>query len=513
MKKVALLLCYCVACLILGCSHQDPLKAARRIIAEREYEKGDKALSQIKCPDAQWPYSQVQEYYTLQAMIYAWKEEWAKAAEQANRLTDLNPAKITQIPINPQLQSELNQSKLNKDDFTDIRFTEEDMRFLNRTLWIDYLAHRITQNTEDPFVKTVQVLDYVYRHIRFGISNEFLSKNTVSFPPFATLCRGEGMCDEISWVINALLQRLEIPTLRLVLWKNDQPGVSPHTLSLAKINQNWVGIDGSFGILLKSSITQKPEIFPANFLINPTAQDFTKFGNKKKTAMEYEQEIRKYGPYKDFSAYFDTVHAVYDNQWENYTPRFQFLNAIIHRTTDHAALIMPYKIVYYPMSNPENGIINQWAVCSLPMVFNLTHDKNPLRRAIIQESYPYYEPLKEGIRAEFRGDGEKARDIFQAKKAGSGSDQVSMEYIDYNLAILAYEEGNLEEAKSNYLQFLRRYPGSLWANRIYYQLARIYHSEGNTASSQELLKKCQQDNEGSLFAWITKLDLPIKTIE
>jgi transglutaminase-like putative cysteine protease len=446
----------------------------------------------------------------MQILTNAWLEKWDEAKDQANELMSiLSPQPIPDSEINSFLRIILDKNGFHIPDFLSYTFTQEDMRYLNRMLWYDYIAHHIVKDLKDPLNKTIAIMDYVYRHIAFGISSERHADQYFAMQPYLVLERSEGLCNDFAWVFNTLANAAGIPAMRLVLHWDHNPDESPHTISMVKIKGRWIAVDPSYGVLLHDAETQQPDRYPKEFLIQPQEKSDVPFRLKGEEKKKYKNAIRHFGGYEHYYKTVTYSRPAIDHEWESYTPRFHVLHNTVIQTFAGLKLAYEYQYVNYPRYTPTDKTV-KWFVANPSEPYSLVHEKNELRREAIHTLYPHIKPLRSGNFFLMLRSYGNAKNFYTRIRTHPEITPAALEEVDYKLALIAYETGDVDTAKDLFHTFLETYPTSNWKNPIYYQLARIYANKGNILMRDTMRAECGQDKAGSLYSWIQKRKLPIE---
>lgn len=439
----------------------------------------------------------------LRGLARVYLEQWDKAKTEWNDLllyviennTNNN---LLQIPfiLPPWLEKNGKEYK----DFVRKKFNRDDMRYLWRTLWQARIASRFTVNSNDTFDNALQILDFVVRHVQFGTPQEDQFRDH----PFYVLIRGQGMCEELAWILDGLLHSAEIEALRLVL---RDPGKSPHTLSLVKIDDKWIPFDPSFALILKSSDTKKTEQFPQNFVFNPSEELLQKFGSEKKPLEPFIQQVKNLGIYSNLAETFRSAQPNLDYEREAHTARFLLLNRVVQDFVQLPPLAKQLSILAIPLTQPESRKIEKWGMVHLPYLYRMTSDANEVRRQVEEKLFGDLNPLRQARLALLDGEYKSAEKRFQRLALQENLSSRAKENVEYYLAVISFECGQYKQAEKQFHEFLENYPESGWKNRIYYQLARISHSFENQPLCQEYLTKCEQNHPASLFSWMEERKL------
>ncbi len=482
-----------------GCSQITPeerLRQATDLLAENEF---DQVLTLLH--DSFATPTEEEQRCLLRGLTYTWKEQWDLAKDEFNRAIE----QIKPAPEVDFIYPESLRSGQAYEEFRDLRFSEDDMRYLWRVLWQRRIAERVTGDLQDPMEKTIALCDYVYRHIQFGI----IEGGYCFDKPFHILIRGQGLCDELAWELTQLLRAVGLEALRLVLYRDPslREQSSPHTLAMVKIGESWLPVDPTLGVILKNVTTGKPEGFPQNFLIDPVPEDVQAFGDEKKPIDGFLEEIKSFGQYEEFAdAFYYSLPAV-DYEVEAHTPRFLLLAQRLKRLVEIPALAVPFITIGAPELDPDTKKIINWVPIRLNYIYQMTQESNAQQRQYTFTIYRYLLPIREARLALLAGDYERAEQLFSAEFSKIGIKPLALEDYEYYIAVSAYEQGRFEEAEDLFHSFLEKNPHSNWMNRAYYQLALLAWMGGDQTKADSYVEKCGQNHEGGLFRWVVKLGL------
>jgi len=345
--------------------------------------------------------------------------------------------------------------------------------------------------------KTVALLDFVYRHIQFGIPEEQYFQDH----PFYVLVRGQGMCEELAWILDHLLRSAGMEAFRLVLCTDYTRDNSPHTISLVKIQKEWIPLDPSNGWILKNVKTGEPSGLPQNFLLNPTPTDLEQFGTTVRSMQSFTNPIHLMGIYPDLLNSFTFAYPTNDMGWQAHTPRFLVLSKCLNERISLPALAKPFTAVFIPKTGTGSLTIKDWVFPFMGYIFRMNGDTEPIRRQTAEKIYGYLNPILGGRFALLGGEYSEAEKQLQKAETQIDLSDEAREDAAYFLAVCAFEQKRYPLAQQWFQDFIKRWPGSGWKTRVDYQLALIARKTGQIEKCPPLLKESQQDHEGSLFYW------------
>ncbi len=476
-----------------GEESQDIILRAKSYLNEHKYEQALGSLdgySSSKSLD--------EKKLLLRGICYVWLEEWDKAKGEFNKIASIS-GEIGDVQCPKPLR--LNNPP-SEDEFYAKRFTVDDMRYLWRSLWAENIASRICKGKNSPMEKAVSILDYVFRQVKFGTNKQgFLTDK-----PFNVLIKSQGFCDEQSWILNQLLRSAGFDALRLLLVSPLKP-TSPHTISMVKIEENWIPMDPSYGIILQGAGSGLPKTFPKNFLINPSEEDYKKFGGKLLFSIkEYGEALRELGYYENLISEISHARPAFDYEFEAYTPRFIWLAEKIDKVYPIKGLSHRYVNLRFPTTDFKTDDIIKWRTLELQYIFDSTEKRNRLIREESSRRFAYLEPLRKARLEHLRGHLHSAEEMFISLQSSESLSLKACEDVSYYLGVIAFDEGNYQKAKKRFSKFLLEFPATRWKDRVLYHEALIANMEGRDDDVAELITECRQASEGSLFNWMIALD-------
>ena len=473
---------------------QSPIQKGLRLLSEGQYAAAQNILNS--------PYpkgSREEKRLLVLGLALKKKKKWYQARDVFNKIFVNGHEQIkVRFAIPPFVQD----PRLVY-DFKKKVFETEDMRYIWRTLKQAELSQRLTARDMSTREKALRILDYVYRHVRFGtIEDGFMNDK-----PFNVLVKGQGYCDELAWITNQLLRSAGCDALRLVLnYSHEEP--SPHTISMVSINDNWVGLDPSRGLVLQHPERGVPRTFPKNFRVNPTPETELPVDEPLPYSMRaYVRTIEKITSYGEVAQAFIFADPFVDREAEAGMLRFLYLDNRLSDIFPIPNLSAPYTHIAIPVFDEETEVISHWRGISVEYIYASTAKINQRRRLYSRDIFAYLKELRPARLALISGDYDPAGTLFQELLKDPDIDPRAREDIEYYLAVIAYEKGDAEKARPRFLDFIREYPQSRWKDRVYYQLACLAHASGNETEKKTYLQRARQDGPTSLFTWMEKKDM------
>ena len=429
----------------------------------------------------------------LRAIAFTWMEEWSTARDELNTI-------IEDEKFAPEIFTKPVRLKDGppSDEFYSETFSYDDVLYLWRTLWQQHIASRLVDNVRTPMEKVVRTVDYIFRHTQFGTTQEgFLTDK-----PFNVLIKGQGFCDEQSWILNQLLRAAGFDALRLLLISPQRP-TSPHTISMVKIEDDWIPLDVSRGIILKGAASRSPKTFPQNFLINPTKKDYETFGDTLPFPInEYGKAVKDFGHFQDLTTELSHARPVFDFEVETYTPRFLWLREELKDIYPIPSLSHEYVHIRFPVTDKKTDDIIKWRTLELQYIFDSTQKRNAQIRKKSSQQFADLKPLRRARLRHLWGDLTVAEEMFLSLQLSAELTERAQENVAYYLGVIAFEREEYDTAGKRFVEFLKRFPATRWKDRVYYQQALIAYIQGKDEEVKALLKACDQTNEGSLFHWM-----------
>jgi len=490
--------------MILGCGR--PEERVRLENARRELQAYNSAgaLEYLAEPFQDPDYERSR--WLLRGLALTWLEQWKEASETFNRLVLADPPPThLALPI-PQ---GLNDGAP-KENFERRTFSEDDMRYLWRVLWQQRVASRLADDRLDDMKKAVVLLDYVYRHIQFGL-REGIPLND---KPLHILIQGQGFCDELAWILNQLLRSISCQAVRVILFSDPGYNHSPHTISAVKIGLDWIPLDPSNGLVLKGTGSGKPERMPEFFLLDPTLEKARRFGPNLPDWDPFLRQIEKMGNYGALGTCFRYAQVAVDYELESYTERFNDLARRLASLYPLPALAIPYVLTAIPRIDEKTNRIVNWTPVTLSYVVNTsTPEKNELRRAAVDKVFGHLSPLRPGRLALLAGEYAMAESEFQKALAQEELTPPAREDLAFYRAVAAFEQRDYSTARERFEAFQNEYPFARRLDRVQYHLAVMAYEQGDESRWKSLIQECGQDHDGSLFRWATHLGIYSKRTE
>ncbi|RJP22793.1 MAG: hypothetical protein C4527_21305 [Candidatus Omnitrophota bacterium] len=272
-----------------------------------------------------------------------------------------------------------------------------------------------------------------------------------------------------------MLNAAGLEAYRLVLSNFNR---SPHTLSLVQIEGDWIPLDPSYGLVLKSAISGKPATY-AQLLENPAT-------------------IQPFGIYSQLAETFQTALPSMDFELEAHIPRMYVLANHLKEFLPFDGFSRAFTPPQVPRFDANQNKAGMGIGGYMTYIFNMSHQQNEYNRQLAKERYGDLIPLRPGRLFLLAGEYAKAQSEFQHLLEQTTLSRNAREDAEYYLALIAFEQNEFSQARRRFLDVLARYPHSNWKNRIDYQLAWIAYKQGS-GEFTEMIKKSGQDNEGSLF--------------
>jgi len=469
----------------------EELKIAKALLNARKYEE---CLSHLNAP---YKNKALEERrLLLRVLVYAWTGFWNETVTELNQFMAL-----TGKPKNiPHIRPRSLKDREAYNEFESFDFTYDDARYLWRVLWQDRIVSRITENIDSEIGKTVKILDFVYRHVKFGT----IEGGHINDKPFNVLVKGQGFCEELAWVANQLLRAAGLDAARLILWWPHEE-VSPHTISMVKIGEHWIAVDPTAGLILQGAKSRKPKGMPQHFIIEPTDEKYRAFGNKVPSFGSYLEAIKDFGQYNRLNVTIPVSHPFFDFELETCTPRFLWLGKRLEEIVSLPGFSHPYVTSAVPSIDPRTGKILKWQGIELKYIFESTHKKNAARYQLAHKRFAFIRSIQFARLALLSGQYPVAEKMFaQASQSDTFTPEAREDTV-YYLSVSAYEQEQYELARQRFGTFLRAYPASRWKSRVKYQLALIAYAQGRNSDIPELLQACEQESEASFFHWMTEM--------
>ncbi len=436
----------------------------------------------------------------IRAMALAWMEQYEEAAKELNIFINSLPPQTQIKYIYPRHLANTKESPI-REEFDRKTFSADDMRYLWRVLWQYRIANRVTNECKSDMEKTTALLDFVYRHTRF----DTVEQHHIKCKPFHTLILGQGLCDDLSWTLNMLLRSVSVPTLRLILHKDPNKIESSHTLSAVNIDNHWIPVDASYGIIVQDPESAELNGIPKYFKLNPSQESLEKLDMPLPEWEPYLNELENYGKLKELKTDISNYHPFIDYEGEACMPRFLILANRTKRIFSLPTLGSIYPFIVIPKFDPKSRVISNWRAVNIQYIFNLSREINEAQRTLAKISFGHLKFLQHGRMLLLDGKPDQAETeflkILDLNKDLPPDAKID---LDYYLALCAYEKEDYAKAYREYEEFIQKHPRSSWVNRVQYQMALIAHAQNREDDWKSLINECNQNNMGALFQWSVK---------
>lgn len=471
----------------------EELKIAQELLDSKKY---DECLAHLE--SSYQTLDLEEKRILLRILANTWIGNWKESINELNALVALagKPEQIDQS-----LPRSLKDPEVIK-EFRSFDFSFDDSLYLWRVLWQDRIVARLIEGLDSDMEKAVAILDYVYRHIKFGT----IEGGHFNDKPFNVLVKGQGFCEELAWVANQFFRAAGIDATRLILWWPNQD-VSPHTISMIRIGDDWIPVDPTAGLILQGARSRKPKGIPRFFIFDPDDPTYREFGNRLPSFGSYLEAIKDFGQYSRLNVTLPISHPFFDFESETCMPRFKWLAEHLDKVKPLKALAHPYVTAGIPAADPITGEITQWRGVELQYIFENNHYKNEVRRQTAIQLFAFLRSIQYARLALLSGQYAIAEKMFLEASQSEEFTPEAREDTAYYLGVSAFELKEYELAAKRFDIFMKAYPETRWESRVKYQQALIAFALGHDSEIPALLEACEQESEASFFYWMTELGL------
>jgi len=335
----------------------------------------------------------------------------------------------------------------------------QDIKYIARCFLYKKITDNIVKGQKLSLEKQAEKL------FKWTVRNIAQDAGREDFPalPLDIMLRGYGVCDRSAWVLTVLARQLGIKGGIFYLI-DPKEKISPHTVALLYLNNEWCVFDPYKEVILKSS-RDGSSLGIDEILKNPLL-------------------VKKAYP-KDpsFIKAFEEGILWIPGTSRGYFPKLEIIEKIINGFIEEAP------VIFWDLSEEIDFAIRTFLnpdsisrVTSNDMLFQ-TDDKKvragvwfyPFRLeqyyfsgkflANVEKELPYFFLYKEGRLDYLQGEYEEAIARF-GKLMKSSLPQDLKEDIYYFQALTHLEKGDRDKARSLFEQYLKEYPEGRWKNKV-----------------------------------------------